>query len=297
MLSFKKINADNMMQTAQFYNYKISRTSDYTVGGIYMWRDFYDASFAIYEDMILYKVEFLNRTSFTYPIGSGSFAKAMEALKEYCKSNDLPLWFCTVPEEVIPVLTNEFHGTIPGTPPRDWADYLYCAEDLAQMAGRRYSGQRNHINKFLRLYPNYQYHEITPDNINRVIDFLKDYQIKFGKEASLAQKEFKGALEIMPLLDKFKLPGGFIEVDGEIIAMSVGEIIKDTLYCHIEKANRNYEGAYQMIVREFARHNVTEEVKYINREEDVGDEGLRKSKLSYHPTKLLDKYCVLVPYN
>jgi len=297
MLSFEKINADNMMQTAKFYNYKISRTSDYTVGGIYMWREFYDTSFAIYEDMIFYKVKFLDRTSFTYPIGSGSFTKAIEALKEYCKSNDLPLWFCTVPEEVVPILTEEFNGTIPGNPSRDWADYLYRAEDLAQMAGRRYSGQRNHINKFLRLYPNYQYHEMSSENLGRVIDFLKDYQTKFGKEASLAQEEFKRALEIMPLIDKFQLPGGFIEVDGEIIAISVGEIIKDTLYSHIEKANRNYEGAYQMIVREFARHNVTEEVKYINREEDVGDEGLRKSKLSYHPTKLLDKYCVSVPYN
>ena len=71
--------------------------------------------------------------------------------------------------------------------------------------------------------------------------------------------------------------------------MSVGEIIKDTLYVHIEKADRSYEGSYQMIVREFARHNVTEDVKYINREEDVGDEGLRKSKAIYHPIELLEK--------
>lgn len=102
----------------------------------------------------------------------------------------------------------------------------------------------------------------------------------------------------MPLINKFELPGAFIEVDGNIVAMSVGEVVNDTLYCHIEKANRDYHGAYQMIVREFASHILEKypDVKYINREEDVGDEGLRKSKLSYHPIDLLDKYCVLVPY-
>ncbi|NLP33823.1 MAG: DUF2156 domain-containing protein [Clostridiales bacterium] len=295
MLSFEKINADNILQTAEFFKYKISRTSDYTIGAIYMWRDFYDTSFAIYDDMIFYKVKFLNRTSFTYPIGSGSFTKAMDAIKEYCRSNDLPLWFCTVPKEVIPVLTEQYKGDVPATPSRDWADYLYRAEDLAQMAGRRYSGQRNHINKFLRLYPNYQYHKMTADNLGKVIEFLTAYKNNFSKEDSLAKEELERTLEIMPLIDKFNLSGGFIEVDGNIVAISVGEIIKDTLYCHIEKADRSYLGSYQMIVREFARHNVTEDVKYINREEDVGDLGLRKSKLSYHPIELLDKYCVLVP--
>jgi len=284
------------MQTAEFFKYKISRTSDYTIGANFMWRDFYDTSFAIYEGMILYKVKFLNRTSFTYPVGNGSFSKAMDALIDYCRSNYLPLWFCTVPEEVIPLLTDQYNGTIPATPSRDWADYLYRAEDLAQMAGRRYSGQRNHINKFKRLYPNYKYHEITPDNIDRVIKFLEDYQVHHGKDNKLAQEELRRTLEILPYIFKFKLLGGFLEVEDQIVAMSVGEIIQDTLYCHIEKANRDYPGSYQMIVREFARHNVTENVKYINREEDVGDEGLRKSKLSYHPIKLLDKYCVLVPY-
>lgn len=91
------------------------------------------------------------------------------------------------------------------------------------------------------------------------------------------------------------LPGGFIEVDGAIVAMAVGEIFNDTLCVHIEKADREYAGSYPMIVKEFASHNVTEDIRYINREDDVGDEGLRTSKLSYHPIRLLDKYCLLLP--
>ncbi len=295
MLSFEPINADNIMKAAEYFKYKISRTSDYTVGAMYMWRDFYNTSFTIFDDMILYKVKFLGRTSFTIPVGSGSLDKAMEALREYCRKEEIPLWFCTVPEEGLSTLVDQYHGTIPGTPSRDWADYLYNAEDLAEMAGRKFSGQRNHINKFKKLYPNYRYEKITPDNLHRIVDFLMDYQVRFGKDKDLAKEELDRSLELLPYLDKFKLPGGFIEVDGTIVAIAIGEIVNDTMYCHIEKANREYPGSYQMIVKEFSKNTITPEIKYINREEDVGDEGLRTSKLSYHPIQLLDKYCVLVP--
>jgi hypothetical protein len=295
MLSFEPINADNIMKAAEYFKYKISRTSDYTIGAMYMWRDFYNTSYTIYDDMILYKVKFLNRTSFTIPVGSGSLDKAMDALKEYCRKENIPLWFCTIPKEGLPILVDRYHGNVPCTPNRDWADYLYNAEDLAEMAGRRYSGQRNHINKFKKLFPNYRYERITPDNLPRVVDFLMDYQVRFSKDNDLAKEELNRSLELLPYLDKFKLPGGFIEVDGTIVAMAVGEIVNDTLYCHIEKANREYPGSYQMIVKEFSKNTITPDVKYINREEDVGDEGLRTSKLSYHPTDLLDKYCVLIP--
>lgn len=295
MLTFESINADNILKAAEYFKYKVSRTSDYTVGAMYMWRDFYETSYTIFEDMILYKVKFLNRTSFTIPAGGGSLDRAMQALKEYCNANEIPLWFCTIPEEALPILVNQYNGVIPGNPNRDWADYLYNASDLAEMAGRRFSGQRNHINKFKKLYPNYSYQRITPENVSRVTDFLMDFEKHHSKESSLAQEELARTLELMPFLDKFQLPGGFIEVDGQIVAMSVGEVIKDTLYCHIEKANREYQGAYQMIVKEFSSDMMQYDIKYINREEDVGDEGLRTSKLSYHPIELLDKYCVMVP--
>lgn len=295
MLSFEPINADNIMKATEFFKFKISRTSDYTIGAMYMWREFYHTSYTIYDDMLMYQVKFLGRTSFTFPIGSGSVEKALDALKEYCRHKDIPLWFCTVPVEAVPILVDQFQGTVPGSPSRDWADYLYNAEDLAEMAGRRYSGQRNHINKFKKLYPDYLYQRINSENLDRIINFLMDYQIHFSKDQNLAKEELNRSLELLPYLEKFKLPGGFIEVDGKIIAMAIGEIVNDTLYCHIEKANREYPGSYQMIVKEFSKDMSSNGISYINREEDVGDLGLRTSKLSYHPVQLLDKYCVLIP--
>lgn len=296
MLSFEPINADNILKATEFFKYKITRTSDYTIGAMYMWRDFYETQFTIHDNMIFYKVKFLNRTSFTIPVGSGSLPQAMEALKEYCNANNLPLWFCTIPEPLLPILVDQYKGTIPGTPSRDWADYLYQAEDLADLAGRRYSGQRNHINKFKKLYPNYSYHRITEENLQKVTDFLVDYEKNHGKSTSLAKEELNRTLELLPFLSRFNLPGAFIEVDDTIVALAIGEVVNDTLYCHIEKANRDYPGSYQMIVKEFSSDMRSSfGIQYINREEDVGDEGLRTSKLSYHPIELLDKYCVLIP--
>lgn len=295
MLTFEPITSDNIMKTADFFTYKVSRSSDYTAGAMYMWRDFYENSYTIYEDMLLFKVKYLNRVSFTYPIGPGSFDRAMKAIKEYCQNTGLPIWLCTVPEEVVPLLVKEYKGVIPGNPCRDWADYLYRAEDLSDMAGRRYSGQRNHINKFKKLYPDYRYERMNSGNLSRVMEFLRDYEQFHGKQASLAKEELRRTLELLPHLEQFKQLGGFIEAEGKIVAMSVGEIVNDTLYCHIEKANRDYEGSYQMIVKEFASDMMQYGIKYINREEDVGDEGLRTSKLSYHPVQLLDKYCVQIP--
>jgi hypothetical protein len=295
MLNFEPINAENILKTADFFKYKTGRTADYTIGALYMWREFYNTCFTIYEDMLLYRVKFYNKTAFTYPVGSGSFDDAINALKEYCSNENIPLWFCTVPEEVVPALVDRYKGTIPGQPNRDWSDYLYLAQDLAEMAGRRFSGQRNHINKFKKLYPDYSYHRITQGNLQRVIEFLISFGKEHGKEEDLAIEELKRAIELMPYFERFNLSGGFIEVEGNIIAMTVGEIVQDTLYCHIEKAVRDYEGAYQMIVKEYASDMMSYGIQYINREDDVGDEGLRKSKLSYHPVQILDKFCVIVP--
>lgn len=296
MLTFEPINANNILKITEFFKYRLSRTSDYTIGALYMWRDFYQSHFAIHDDMLMFKVKFIDHTAFTLPIGGGSLKNAMDALKEYAQENQIPLWFCTVPDEAAQILVNEFNGNIPCPPSRDWADYLYNATDLANMAGRRYSGQRNHINKFKKLYPNYSYQRITTENLPRIIDFLTDYEKNHSKGASLAQEELSRTLEILPYLEQFKLPGGFIEVDGTIVAMSIGEVVKDTLYTHIEKANREYEGSYQMIVKEFSSDIMNSfGIQYINREEDVGDLGLRTSKLSYHPIQLLDKNCVLIP--
>jgi hypothetical protein len=295
MLEFKSITSDSIEEIKNYLSYKEYRTCDSTVGALFMWREYYSSEYAIYNDMLFMKVIFTdNETRFTVPLGKNSIQDSFKVLEEYASEKNIPLKFVAVPEEALKILQDYYHNQLEFDFDRDMSDYLYLSEDLSKLKGRRYSGQRNHINKFKKEYPDYQYVAINSENIQRVIDFYEIFSQNMVKTMETAIEENERTLEILPYMDKLNLFGGFIEVNGNIIAISAGEIINDTLYVHIEKALKEYPGSYQMIMNEFAKHSVTDTVAYINREEDTGDLGLRTSKLSYHPYKLLDKYNVTV---
>nr|WP_319487216.1 phosphatidylglycerol lysyltransferase domain-containing protein [uncultured Caproiciproducens sp.] len=295
MLAFKPIEAENLTALSQYFKCQNFRTCDYSIAGIFMWRKFFYSEYAIYENMLLFKVTYINGAiAFTFPIGCGSTDDALGQLEDYARQEKIPLSFCTVPQDGLAILEKRYGGKITHTENRDWFDYLYFRADMQTFAGRRFSGQRNHINKFKKLYPDYRYVPINMKNIGRVIEFFGSYAEEHVKENPIAKEESFRAKEILPYFEQFGLLGGFIEVEGKIVAFSVGEIVGDTLFVHIEKALKEYEGSYQMMVKEFAVHEANEEVCYINREEDIGDLGLRTSKLSYHPVRLLEKYFVTV---
>lgn len=294
MLSFKPIVIESLSKIKNFINNKENRLCDHTIGALYMWRDFYSSKYTFLNDMLYMQVEFSNdQTYFTLPMGTGNMEQALDELTEYTKQNNTQLKFCIIPEESIELLEKHYKN-IEYNANRDWSDYLYFSEDLSGLKGRKYSGQRNHMNKFKKLYPNYEYVEMNQDNIEKVLDFYEIYEANNVKAMETAIEENDKTKELIKNLNSLELFGGFVQVDGQIIAISVGEIIKDTLYVHIEKALKEYPGSYQMIMNEFAKHNTNESILYINREEDTGDLGLRTSKLSYHPYKILDKYNVTI---
>lgn len=100
--------------------------------------------------------------------------------------------------------------------------------------------------------------------------------------------------EVAENYEKYDMPAAVLSVGGRIIGFTVGEIIGDTFFCHIEKADTDYQGSYPMLTHLFLAKFMTPAVKYVNREEDVGDEGLRRSKQAYHPCEMLKKYTVIV---
>ena len=149
--------------------------------------------------------------------------------------------------------------------------------------------KKNRFNKFVKTYPDYRFVTVTADNISRV----RDFYLKFVQENSSENERLQAEERIIRrLMDEYTLlglQGGFISVDGKVVAFAFGERVGDTLYVHFEKANRNFDGAYEAInslfVREFASGAF-----YVDREEDMGDEGLRKAKMAYCPIKTVDKY-------
>lgn len=292
MIHFNKLTSKDVPNIGKYLDEQSYRTCDFTEGAIFMWRGLFYSEFAIYKDMLLFKVAYPKRgTSFSFPVGFGSVDEAMEGLEEYVRENKIPFRLCTMPEKGMEYVKFRYGDKVVFHSNRDWYDYLYKAEDLKYFKGKKFHGQRNHVNRFMREHPNYTYRRITKDNVDDVIR-LFDEKFQVNPEAAKSEElEAKSARDYLSHFLSFDHVGGLIEVDGNIIAFAIGEIIKDTLYVHVERALTEYHGAYQMIVSEFAKDYATDGVLFINREDDVGDPGLRTSKLSYRPISLLEKYC------
>lgn len=290
--SFKKLELEDIPKILPFLNSFSSHLSDFTIGGLFMWRDYFNIEYLIKDESLFFKLDLAERKNmFTFPIGI-DFRKNIEFLKKYSTLNNLPLIFSIISDKELSIL-KENYEIVDIKNERAWEDYFYLSEDLIELKGRKFNTQRNHINKFIRTYPEYQLVEINKDNINLAIDFLINFYKEYEKTSSISIEEKNITFELLDNYFKYNMLGGMLKVDDKIIGISVGEIINDTLFIHTEKADRNYLGVYQMLNNEFAKH-YGENTTYINREEDVGDEGLRRAKLMYNPVELLKKYIVEV---
>ena len=297
MLDFKPLQIADAPLIKPYFEYNKSRFCDYSVGGRVMWREFLQVEYCIQNGVLYMKLRlpWNGATAFTMPLGpgSGDSITGLRNIMETCKVNSIPLILSSISADCIAMLEPHFTVTNRHSS-RDWFDYLYNADDMVTLHGKHFSGQRNHINKFKSLYPDYRYEVINDENIPKARLFLTDLFNRLGETDDIAVEEQEKTLEVFDNHAEYGFTGGLIEVNGHIVSLAVGETVGDTLFVHIEKGDTSYHGAYQMIVNEFARHNVTDGIKYINREEDVGDEGLRTSKLSYHPVALLEKFTVQI---
>ena len=171
-------------------------------------------------------------------------------------------------------------------------DYIYLTQDLIDLRGRAYHSKKNHLNYFLRTY-DYEYIEMTSDMADDAMKFIAEFNARKEvpeHEMEMLRMEEQAMEDVFRNLEKVGYSAGAILIDGKIEAIAIGgQLGRNTITEHVEKANVNYRGLYQAINNEFCR-NVASKAKYINREEDMGIPNLRKAKLSYKPVKLLEKY-------
>ena len=210
--------------------------------------------------------------------------------KYYVPVGDLDRVLGALPEDatLAPVTEEQARGR--GVELTDYSDYVYLVEDLATLKGKRYHSKRNHVNTFLRTYPGSGYVRITEANAPRVREFLEGFDVSEFSEAH--RLEHRATVEALGVLELINCIGAYLEVNGRIVAMTVGEIVGDTLYVHAEKADTDYRGAYEAMAYEFVRREAIG-LTYVNREEDMGNEGLRRAKQSYHPIKMIKKYQIV----
>lgn len=295
-LNFRKITtADISRISGLLMRYASGRTCDYSIGGILMWVDYFGYSYAITDDTLFIKgVSEADKSSvaFAVPVGRMSLRQSVDLLHRYCASNHIQLRFSAVTEPQAKEL--EALG-FKSVQLEDWSDYLYSIDDLAEFAGKKYNKKRNHVNRFIADNPGWKVEPLTADLLPAVRDFYVRFHLDPDKPDT-ATFEQSQVMKVLDNYGSYPFEGVVLSTPADgIVAFAVGECIGDTVFEHIEKMNHDVAGAGETICKEFAaamrsRHP---ELRYVNREEDTGDEGLRRAKQSLHPVELLKKYdCV-----
>ncbi len=285
-LDFKQITLSDVGALRPYLRAQY-RSCDYSVLGVFMWADRFGYEYKTEDGVLFMRERSRHGGEYDYllPTGDGSLCDRVRALREAVGAG---LTMSLVPEDALGELRQEFSFTAVEEP--DIADYMYKAEDLAYLAGKKYSKKRNLIHQFEKLYPDYTLEPITNENSHRIAECCAHDWSDTGL-SELAIYENDHTREVLEDFAAYGCTGYALHVGGEIAAFCIGEVMGDTLIVHIEKGKREYKGAFQMINCLFAKTELERcGIQYINREDDVGDEGLRRAKQSYFPEYMLKKF-------
>ncbi len=298
MLTFHKITGSDLTGLAPYFAAQKTHISDYSLGFQFMWGESLQVDYCFAAGCLILHEFYAGSHYFYYPLCvSGDEAAegaALDAVEAYCRDENIRLHFTNIPRAKLPAMLDRYGQDCALNNRRRWRDYLYEAEDFRTFAGKRYSGQRNHINKFKKTYPMWQFRPYTEAEEPALSAFLREYaEGQRAKGMRLADEEMAETLALVPRMRELNLFGGILTVDGKIVGFSAGERCGDMTVIHIEKALKEFEGAYPMLAQQFARTFCGDGVRFLNRMDDAGDIGLRKSKLQYLPCEVVGKYNVL----
>lgn len=290
VIPFRPITAADADVLRSFTMESKCMNCDMNVANLCSWQFLYHTEYAVVDGFLLLRFLLDGQVTYMKPIGKGDLRHVIQLLIADARSlGDMLKMACVCPcaqevmEEAMP-------GAFTFTTNRDSTDYLYLRERLVTLSGKKLQPKRNHINKFKRLYPNYEYRPLTSEMVPDCLRLAEEWCLTNDcREQRAAMAEQRMMAYALGHIDELHILGGALFVEGRMVAFTFGaRINKDAFDVCVEKADTNYEGAYAVINNEFASH-LPEDVVYINREEDLGLEGLRKAKLSYHPDLLLDK--------
>lgn len=269
-------------------NYRVCESAYVTY---FLWQEKYNFEVCFRDGFMFVKYNEGGDRGFLYPFGEGDFAAAINTLKEYCRLTGEELKFGYIIEEIVEKLEEHFPNEFVFTEDRDSSEYLYLAESIITLSGKKLHGKRNFLNRFKRQYEDrWLFEPITSANKEEIFRYEARWQRDNRTKEGDLDSEKLVIEKLLKNMEDLGSVGGILRLDGEIIGFSLGtKISHDTFDVQIEKADWEIPGAYQMLNNEFAKMFCTD-VTYINREEDMGLEGLRKAKLSYYPHKLLMKY-------
>ena len=290
-MEFKSVTRRDLARLRRYYKNCNYGLCEYSAMVKLMWREHLHPAWAEAAGCLIVRNRISGKVCFDYPVPGpdGDEDAALDAIERWCMETETPLEVSVVPAEKAPRLMSRWPMAHLSNL-RSWRDYVYAASDLQNFTGRHYAGQRNHINKFRSLCPDARFRVLGAGDEGLVDDFFGEYERQFVKDSMKARRDLRLAKQMMQLMDRPYFLCGGLEWEGKLLSVVLAEQCGDTLYIHIEKALYSVEGVYPATVQAFARHFADASVRWLNREDDADDKGLRTSKLQYRPAFLAEKY-------
>lgn len=291
MIEFKPIKVENKAEFEKYLFDGTERGCEYTFANMYMWGR---QRAAIVEGHLVLFSQFDRKSVYPFPIGKGDKRRVLDAVMNDAKERGVTCRFTGLREHEMDILNELYPDRFHFHCDRASYDYVYDINDLADLKGRKYHSKKNHYNRFCAMYPNHRIEEINDSNIEKVMEMTERWyreRLEAVPESDLEMEQ----TAIAKAFRRYKELGmdGLVIFDGDdAVAMTMGSPNSDnTIDVHFEKAIAGVDGAYSAINREFAKY-IREKypnIQYLNREEDMGIEGLRKAKESYKPHHLVQK--------
>ncbi|MBI5521342.1 MAG: DUF2156 domain-containing protein [Desulfarculus sp.] len=265
------------------------QTSELTFTNLFMWRGYYRPVWRVWGEYLLIWAQPPGHEAFALPpIGPGDLTPACRELCRVLEQAGAAPSIQRVGADLLERISPEaFAASLD----RDQSDYVYLSAELIALAGNRFHGKKNHLNKFRKAYPGHEYRPLDAGLVAQVLAMQQDWcTLKdCASDVSLANED-QAIYEALSNFEALDFVGGAILVEGRVEAFSLGEALNPgTAVIHIEKANPALAGLYAAINQRFAAEAWAGHT-YINREQDLGLTGLRGAKESYNPHHLVDKY-------
>lgn len=291
MINFKEVELSDKKDIDRCLQYNTYRACDFCFTNMYAWNAKFKTVFAIKNETLFLRFnEVDGKTYYMLPIGKMPIDKAFDELFQDSERLGIPFLMKGISLRMWADIEAVMPGKFDRIPDRNNDEYIYLSEKLISLSGKKLQSKRNHINRFKKENPNWEYVPITSErDINECLKMLDEWEEdKTEKEADKSLRYDYIATQLMlKNLSQLALKAGSIKVNGKIIAFSVGSrLVDDTFVVHVEKAFSEMNGAYTIMNQQFIEHEASD-FKYINREDDLGLESLRKAKLSYQPDLML----------
>lgn len=293
MFNLKPVTLCDKPWMDEIFALEQSRSADFNFGNIYIWDKHYSKLVGRYENRVIIKFRYRERGVFAFPVGSGPLSGIIELLHSAADAERAPLTLIGITEENLALLEDEFPGRFEFSENEDNADYIYLVQRLSTYSGKALHSKKNHCNRF-EAENDWSFVPLTREMIPACLDMLDIWsEDNAHRLHSSIEYEHDAIIRAFAAYDRLSLEGGVLLSGGKVLGFSIGEMTcRDTFDVHFEKAERSISGAYPMVCREMCRmlSRKHPDLIYVNREEDMGLDSLRRSKLSYKPEFMLRKF-------